>query len=613
MEYEETASRGDDQKPRKFMHPALNIVLQNHELEKGKLRVEDILSYSRKYKLQFSAEEYRWRLNCLMKCIVFVQDVSQTTLSDDILSDPIYSFIFKDKELASYRRILCGSFAEGISLFQNCHYKEAYEDLSFSRRQDVDVMYEINDIPAYSSRLLDPDGGNKAGSLMTVDQPHKLYVKLFEFIDIPDRNGKAGGSWVRVAASSILLQALWSLHPSAENITRNSMVESRRSGLPSERTAKITTDNTGDFRCDCMWTYGSWSRDFNKYGDVCYNCRSKTGKEINNKGVISTARVEEVKCEGPSVNIVYYVKNDSKRFIKHSLVSEKGVTSLRVDHVLAVKCQGWPSSASQFVTRTRGSGWPSEQLIDDIIQTGYHIVPKSSCEEPDTLYKLQCNALNDFMIDWRLSFSVAETKLFHSLNHSQVRCFLLFRAVVESLKHSSVLRTYHLKTVMLWTCEGIPRSEWTDETMDLCLLKLIDSLMQNLLVLHLPHYFVGTNLFEGFPSDDMLKLHAELSGTQEDLLSFFVSILQVQNIRFDVLLQDKKNPLRRSILNVLKEIEGGTRKFTSEVSKHLQHINRFILRNGNIWGFGINEERSKYYWNESRRLVSILYYCPNFR
>ena len=46
------------------------------------------------------------------------------------------------------------------------------------------------------------------------------------------------------------------------------------------------------------------------------------------------------------------------------------------DVVLYILCEGWPSCAMEWITRKRI--WPHAQLVNDITQRGFHIVPKSS-------------------------------------------------------------------------------------------------------------------------------------------------------------------------------------------------------------------------------------------
>ena len=431
----------------------------------------------------FSPENYRWRLNCLMKCIIFVQDVSKSTRSADILSNPVYSFLFKEKELESCKQILSGSFAEGISLFQNDYFASDYHygNARLSRKVDIDIMYEINETPAFSELMGIPPDLYKPGLLTTTVERHQLYVTLSEQIDVSGLSDYPSTFAATIKASSVLVQAFASLHPLVENVKN----------------------------CHCSTEEG-----FNRYGDVCWSCKDASRIILNDKEMMSTAYVDQVRCIGPCINFAYYIEAERDQCSRSnsSFLSAEGISVLYVDHVPAVKCEGWPINASHFITRKRSSGWPSQKLIDSIARNGYHIVPKSS-REYDTWFKLNMHDLFNSLVEWRLSFSVPERQLIDSLHCSQVRCFLFFQSIVKSVEHSFVLRTYHLKTVMLWTCECIPQDQWTDDTLDSCLRELLDRLNQSLEERSLPHYFTGSNLFADLPKDDeesVLKLRETL-------------------------------------------------------------------------------------------------------
>ena len=70
------------------------------------------------------------------------------------------------------------------------------------------------------------------------------------------------------------------------------------------------------------------------------------------------------------------------------------------DIILTIRCDGWPRCAWEWLSRTRH--WPDKNLVQNISQDGFHIVPKSS---PDG--------------NFRLSFSNAETTLIETLTPLQ--------------------------------------------------------------------------------------------------------------------------------------------------------------------------------------------------
>ena len=103
------------------------------------------------------------------------------------------------------------------------------------------------------------------------------------------------------------------------------------------------------------------------------------------------------------------------------------------DVVLAISCDGWPSCAREWINRDRN--WPQDDLVEKIINNGFHIVPKSSSEG-----------------DFGLSFSYAETTSIENLTELQHKILRSFKAVVKYHQNTwgpnikEILTTYHLKT-----------------------------------------------------------------------------------------------------------------------------------------------------------------------
>ncbi|XP_062608234.1 uncharacterized protein LOC134270072 [Saccostrea cucullata] len=73
------------------------------------------------------------------------------------------------------------------------------------------------------------------------------------------------------------------------------------------------------------------------------------------------------------------------------------------DFVFCFHSYHWPTSALPWIQRCREQGWPCEAVLADILNTGFHVVPIGSTPEKGE--------------EWRISFSLAEQKLVHSLNH----------------------------------------------------------------------------------------------------------------------------------------------------------------------------------------------------
>jgi hypothetical protein len=179
--------------------------------------------------------------------------------------------------------------------------------------------------------------------------------------------------------------------------------------------------------------------------------------------------------EGPSVAI------------KSSLPGTKRPWIMQVDYfdlVLAIRCEGWPLCAQEWLARSRC--WPSPDIVDKIIKDGFHIVCKSSIKG-----------------NFRLSFSNAETILIENVTDLQFKTYRAFKSFVNHYKHEwsprikKIFCSYHLKTIALWYFEKFHPSNWNEDAVVIHLFSLIDDLIAALRERTLPMYFMPKcNLLE---------------------------------------------------------------------------------------------------------------------
>ena len=155
------------------------------------------------------------------------------------------------------------------------------------------------------------------------------------------------------------------------------------------------------------------------------------------------------------------------------------------DFVPALQGRGWPQIAQEWCTRPRH--WPSCEVVEKIAKESFHVVVKTPWTggNPD--------------LDFRLSFSHAEYLLSQEMNELQKECYrclkLLHRAYFCT--EEKVITTYHLKTLLLWTSEETGLEFWSEENRSVCVLTLVDKLLEALERKSLPHYFISCqNLFD---------------------------------------------------------------------------------------------------------------------
>ena len=89
------------------------------------------------------------------------------------------------------------------------------------------------------------------------------------------------------------------------------------------------------------------------------------------------------------------------------------------DNVPSIHCKFWPDIASKWVTRKRQYGWPTSSDITTIVAFGCHLVPIGY---PHSDMKL---------MEWRLSFSIAERTLVWSFNHVQMQCYAVMKIILK--------------------------------------------------------------------------------------------------------------------------------------------------------------------------------------
>ena len=155
-----------------------------------------------------------------------------------------------------------------------------------------------------------------------------------------------------------------------------------------------------------------------------------------------------------------------------------------VDYVSALKSPGWPKVAREWIKRDRK--WPSPEVVDKIIQDGFHLVvkPPKNGGNPDC--------------DFRISFSHAEYLLSQEMNDIQRECYRCLKKYHRAhlSEDPKGLVTFHLKNLFLKTIEETGVEMWTESNRAECLMKLLGNLFEALTRKDLRHFFVRSyNLF----------------------------------------------------------------------------------------------------------------------
>ena len=150
---------------------------------------------------------------------------------------------------------------------------------------------------------------------------------------------------------------------------------------------------------------------------------------------------------------------------------------LSLDTVRCLRCLSWPPQAADWSTRHRNYDWPDSATVDRVVNNGCDVVQVAhrQCRQHEWMSKNQ----------HRLSFSRAEVVLINSWMPVQQIVYHMLRVFVKTEKLSNtadntepkLLSNYHIKTLMLWACELMPKSWWTD---DLNLIRTCVTLLRTL-------------------------------------------------------------------------------------------------------------------------------------
>ena len=184
--------------------------------------------------------------------------------------------------------------------------------------------------------------------------------------------------------------------------------------------------------------------------------------------------------------------------------------TLEYDIVYCLKCDIWPANAQDCIRRLQQSAWPSHDTIISIVNDGVLFVPigaKQSVFENT---------------EWRMSFSLAEKKLIHAMNHTQFLCYGLLKiflkqAIDVNPDVKGLLCSYFLKTALLWEITT-SSNKWNPSSLLFCFWNCFRRLLQWVSCSYCPNFFIPqNNMFEG-----------KIEGTNRDKLLEHLKILHYE-------------------------------------------------------------------------------------
>ena len=160
------------------------------------------------------------------------------------------------------------------------------------------------------------------------------------------------------------------------------------------------------------------------------------------------------------------------------------------DWAHCLKCDVWPKNAQSSIKRLHQSSWPSLNTIRDIVSDGVLFVPIGAKQ----------SIFED--VEWRMSFSLAEKRLIHSMNHTQFLCYGLLKLFLKEAIDTNedvkgLLCSYFLKTALFWEITASP-NQWNPSSLLSYFWKCFSRLLQWVKSSYCPNFFIPeNNMFEG--------------------------------------------------------------------------------------------------------------------
>lgn len=258
---------------------------------------------------------------------------------------------------------------------------------------------------------------------------------------------------------------------------------------------------------------------------------------------------------------LFFVENNC--FIRESNFAEVGI----LREYKGFQSHEWIPSKTDWVSRARPSGWPSEELKEKIQKAGVLFVQRSHASS-----QLQS-------VEWQMIFSRAEKEIFLSvLSSNQKNCYNIFKVLVDH--QTSLCQAYlaptHLKAVFFRAMEVIPLNSW-DKNVGGCVLYLINLLSRFLESETIPHYFISeNNIIDHIPSKAIQELKLQVNAIKH---------FPIEVIQFGI----ERHKLCDSFLaNVIADID--RYNTTQGISWTVQHIfvytlNRWAKSDGEVFNF----------------------------
>ncbi|XP_060554565.1 uncharacterized protein LOC132715571 [Ruditapes philippinarum] len=174
-------------------------------------------------------------------------------------------------------------------------------------------------------------------------------------------------------------------------------------------------------------------------------------------------------------------------WILKKIHSSMNINDLKMDFVRAFPCQPDDEILDAWKSRDRKCGWPRQETIAHVMSLQVYVVPVG-----------QKGSRNEDL-QWRISFTLAETHLIQAFNNTQTKVLVLMKLIAKHILQPlcSEITSYVVKTVMLWQAERMDQNAFCVENLLSRLMDALTSLKSAVENKNLPSYMIPQkNLLE---------------------------------------------------------------------------------------------------------------------
>ncbi|KAK3088872.1 hypothetical protein FSP39_024842 [Pinctada imbricata] len=216
-------------------------------------------------------------------------------------------------------------------------------------------------------------------------------------------------------------------------------------------------------------------------------------------------------------------------------------TQLDNDFAFVLKQDTWPTLARGCVHRLVKRGWPSNDVLLEILKNGCLYVPIGFPTSPMV------------SIQWRMSFSVAENLLVRSMTHTQFLTYALLKLTLKEVIDADIntkdlLCSYFLKTAVFWEIES-SRRVWDPSNLLHCYWRCFRRILNWVDAGYCPNFFV--------PENNMFR--SKIHGKKRRLL--LDSMVKLYRDGFNIF---QRVPSLSSIINLSGEDPSGRDKIVHD-------------------------------------------------